>query len=155
MKRFLATILLSLTLTTPTLAKDCSKQDSAVQCLACNIYHEARGEDLRGMMAVALVTVNRMESGEFPDSICRVVWQSGPQFSWTQDGESDQMSEPGPARQSMQVALMVLANTDAHYETTGLNPNVMWFHNGSVKPDWMRRFDRVARIGGHTFYEKP
>ena len=107
------------------------------------------------MMAVALVTINRMKSSEFPGSICRVVWQTGPQFSWTNDGKSDVMSEPGSARQATSVALMVLANTTAHYEITGLNPDVMWFHNGSVQPDWMRRFERVAQIGGHTFYEKP
>ena len=63
-----------------------------LRCLAENIYFEARGEPLRGQYAVAEVTLNRVASPHFPDTICDVVhdtrWDSRRQrrvahFSWT------------------------------------------------------------------------
>ena len=53
-----------------------------VGCLALNIYHEARDESHDGQVAVAAVTLNRMQSASYPDTICGVVWQPH-QFSWT------------------------------------------------------------------------
>ncbi|QXN67603.1 hypothetical protein [Klebsiella phage vB_Kpn_3] len=52
-----------------------------IDCIAKNIYFESRGEGIKGMMAVAQVTKNRVNSGKFPDSYCKVVYQSN-QFSW-------------------------------------------------------------------------
>ena len=57
-------------------------------CLAMNIYFEARSESTLGQHAVAQVTMNRVASDKYPNSVCDVVWQSG-QFSWTNDGKSD------------------------------------------------------------------
>jgi len=36
------------------------------ECLATNIYFEARGESYEGQKAVAFVTLNRVESNKFP-----------------------------------------------------------------------------------------
>ena len=52
------------------------------KCLTDNIYHEARGEGVIGWKAVAAVTINRTRHYNFPDTICKVVYQKG-QFSWT------------------------------------------------------------------------
>ena len=52
------------------------------ECLAMNIYHESRGERLEGQIAVAQVTINRMEHTKWPSTICEVVYQPK-QFSWT------------------------------------------------------------------------
>ena len=41
-----------------------------VKCLAQNIYFEARDQTTKGQIAVALVTINRVESKRFPNSIC-------------------------------------------------------------------------------------
>ena len=46
-----------------------------LNCLARNIYHEAGGEPFEGKVAVAQVTINRAESGDFPSDICQVVYQ--------------------------------------------------------------------------------
>ena len=51
-------------------------------CLAMNIYHEARGEPVKGKLAVAAVTMNRVKAKYYPDTVCEVVWQRK-QFSWT------------------------------------------------------------------------
>ena len=54
-----------------------------LECLAKNIYFEARGESHKGKIAVAQVTLNRViHSSEFNKTICGVVYQKD-QFSWT------------------------------------------------------------------------
>ena len=50
---------------------------SALICLAMNIYHEARSEPIAGRVAVAEVTLNRVESKYYPNDICGVVYQKG------------------------------------------------------------------------------
>ena len=47
-----------------------------VQCLARNIYFEARGESIEGQEAVALVTLNRVMDENYPDTVCEVVHQA-------------------------------------------------------------------------------
>ena len=46
-----------------------------VNCLALNIYHEARNQPFMGKLAVGYVTLNRVNSDEFPNTICGVVKQ--------------------------------------------------------------------------------
>ena len=76
------------------------------QCMALNIYHEAKNQSMVGQIAVGLVTMNRVRDHRYPNSICEVVKQ-GPsrpswkdpnkripirhkcQFSWFCDGKSD------------------------------------------------------------------
>lgn len=68
---------------------DCEdfKDDDRIS-LACNIYWEARNQTTEGMIAVAVVTLNRVKDSRFPGNISDVVWQHK-QFSWTIDGKSD------------------------------------------------------------------
>ena len=80
-----------------TIAMEATKQH---ECLARNIYFEARNEPFAGQFAVAMVTLNRVYDKQFPNSICEVVYQglhysSGHpkrdrcQFSWYCDGKVD------------------------------------------------------------------
>ena len=54
----------------------------ALLCLTLNVYHEARGEPFLGQVAVAEVTLNRVDDLRWPDTVCEVVYQPY-QFSWT------------------------------------------------------------------------
>ena len=66
-----------------------------IECLALNVYFEARGEPFIGKIAVAHVVLNRMRDRRFPASACMVVQQGNDrvrhncQFSWWCDGKSD------------------------------------------------------------------
>jgi len=82
------------------IAQEVNADKSEIECLAQNIYHEARSESTAGRMAVALVTLNRVNDKRFPDSICGVVKQTkyypsgnidlhSCQFSWYCDGKPD------------------------------------------------------------------
>ena len=43
--------------------------NAEVECLAMNIYHEARSERTAGMWAVADVTINRVKSISYPNTV--------------------------------------------------------------------------------------
>ena len=67
-------------------------------CLAKNIYFEARGESKKGQIVVGLITINRVKSKRFPQSICENVYKklyvkriakTVAQFSWTIDDISN------------------------------------------------------------------
>ena len=40
----------------------------ALFCLALNAYHEARNQDIRGMIAVTQVVMHRVESDLYPNT---------------------------------------------------------------------------------------
>ena len=59
-----------------------SVTDKDMDCLSKNIFHEAGVEDRDGKIAVAQVTLNRVKSGRWGQTICDVVYAKK-QFSWT------------------------------------------------------------------------
>ena len=114
-------------------------------CLAKNIYYEARGEPMHGKIAVAQVTLNRVtHRTEFQSSICGVVYAKH-QFSWTMG----QYREPrGEAwREAQAIAKAVIIGT-VHLPDF----KALYFHNLTVKPQWNKTKELVARIGNHIFY---
>jgi len=76
-------------------------QDIDRFCLAKNIFHEARGESTIGKYAIAQVTLNRVISSRYPDTVCEVVMQPH-QFSWTQ--HHSKWSHPDHEQQAWQEA---------------------------------------------------
>jgi spore germination cell wall hydrolase CwlJ-like protein len=117
-------------------------------CLAQNVYFEARGEGRIGQEAVAWVTLNRVTDPRWPNSICRVVWQTS-QFSWTHDGRSDRPRAGQMWDQAQEIAARVTASYDPALDPT--EGSVM-FHADYVNPGWSRRFARVVQIDAHIFY---
>lgn len=129
-----------------------SSIDPELHCLALNIYHEARSEPELGQIAVAQVTLNRVQSPHFPDSICAVVKQGTNrpgrcQFSWWCDGRPDRPTEPEAWQQALAIGRRVL-------EDRVMDPTqgALYYHATSVRPEWSNRFKRTARIGRHLFY---
>ena len=82
----------------------------AVLCLALNVYFEARSEPINAQFAVAEVTMNRVNSDAYPDTVCEVVWQRK-QFSWTHDGKSDNPKDGHAWRVALAVAKSTLSDT--------------------------------------------
>ena len=127
--------------------------DREFECLALNVYFEARGEPLVGKYAVASVTLNRVVSPSFPDSICKVVYQGAGhgrrdcQFSWACDRYSDRPRDPGAWEVAKQVAYNALF-LDKPDPTGGAH----YFHASWARPNWSRTMVMVGRIGGHVFY---
>jgi spore germination cell wall hydrolase CwlJ-like protein len=126
-------------------ARAAARRVADLRCLAENIYHEARGEPLVGQYAVAEVTMNRVASHDFPDSVCEVVHSRGA-FSWTYNGD--------PAvpygyewRRAQAVASTVYDNLEAP-----LVNGALYYHAIYVSPEWAATRRQVALIGQHLFY---
>lgn len=126
-----------------------------LSCLALNIYHEARGEPVAGQYAVAEVTLNRVASSRYPNTICEVVYQKNwdrirrryvGAFSWT---EFD--TRPKLKQQEWQRAVKI-AEAVYHQRKEPELDGALFYHARSIKPSWARKKTPVARIGRHIFY---
>lgn len=130
---------------------DVTKQ---LDCLARNIYWEAASEPFEGKVAVAQVTLNRVDSGRFADSVCGVVYQKNVfyqkvvcQFSWY--CETNHRVRPINRelyRESEDVAKRVLLE---NFRLPGLK-NAIYYHADYVNPGWNK--PRIQKIGRHIFY---
>ncbi len=125
----------------------------SLDCLALNIYHEARGESLDGQVAVAQVVMNRVGDAEFPGQVCEVVREGGEwprdrcQFSWWCDGRVDRPDDLAAWTGSRDLARRILAGSVD--DPTG---GALWYHADHVAPDWDMDIIRQAKFGRHVFY---
>jgi spore germination cell wall hydrolase CwlJ-like protein len=123
------------------------------KCLAEAIYFEARGEAVRGQMAVAQVVLNRAFSGKYPSTVCGVVYQNkhrrfACQFSFACDRIPDVIREPEMWERAKTIAAEMLdgklwlpeVGKATHY-------HAYWVH-----PSWVRQMTKLQRLGVHTFY---
>ena len=124
-------------------------------CLAFNIYFEARGESMVGQYAVAEVTMNRVASGRYPDTVCGVVHQENwdplrkryvSAFSWNELDERPSL-EDETFRRAWEVA-----ETVYYGRHTPTLAGALHYHATHIKPNWARGNKPVARIGKHIFY---
>lgn len=130
-------------------------RDKQLDCLAKNIYHEAKGEPFEGKVAVAQVTINRAASGQFPSDICKVVYQKNfvydkvlCQFSWyCNQATVAKPKNTAAYKESQIVARQVLLE---EFRLPSLK-NALYFHATHINPGWKR--EKVATIGGHVFYK--
>ncbi|EJT0117285.1 cell wall hydrolase [Salmonella enterica] len=120
-----------------------------IDCIAKNIYFEARGEGTKGMIAVAQVTKNRVNSGTFPDSYCKVVYQSN-QFSWV--AKKPKVDKTDEAWQVAKNLARVIYYVDLPQDPTY---GALYFHSGKDKPYWTKKLKKTTKIQGHTFYKPP
>ena len=122
--------------------------DRDVRCLAENVYYESRGEPLKGQLAVAKVTLNRLEEG-YAKSVCGVVKQ-GCQFSWVCNGP---LTRPfGPSwNTAIGIALVALNESGRIEDPTN---GATYFHATYIEwqPGWRKVQESVRQIGNHVFY---
>ena len=123
------------------------------QCLAAGIYFEARGEPVKGQVAVAQVILNRVRAPSYPGTICGVVYQNKHrrnrcQFSFACDRIRDRVSSPRHWQMAKDVGMAVTAGkiwlkevgSSTHYHATYVNPR------------WAGTMKRMNKIGRHIFY---
>lgn len=145
-----------------------SKLSNEVKCLADNMYFEAVGEPYIGKKAVALVTLNRVKSPRFPNSICGVVKQgivskwhtenTGKvvpirdkcQFSWWCDGKPDVVYDRKAYESIYKMAKQIALNSELNYDITG---GALWYHADYVAPSWRKMKVKTVKIGQHIFYK--
>ncbi len=127
--------------------KSFNSQD--IEWLARNIYHEARGESWEGMLAVGVVTLNRVASPHYPDTIEGVV-KDYKQFSWYWDGMPDTIRDRRAWKKAKAAAAAVLFNSDLSIAET--LKDAKHYHAVYVDPYWADTKNQITTIGKHTFY---
>ena len=117
-----------------------------IDCLTENIYREAAYEPKVGWVAVAFVTMNRLFSGNYADSVCGVVHQPN-QFSWV--GTRNLPKINGDVYSQIQrVATAVYLDYDKSRDITG---GATYYHADYVQPGW-KNLEKTKKIGAHIFY---
>lgn len=129
-------------------------RERQLECLALNIYREAGHEPFEGKVAVAQVTMNRVEHPSFPKDVCGVVYQKNVvmervvcQFSWYCDSaHKNRPKNPAAYNESYEVAKKVLLE--------GFRLDVLktalYYHADYVNPRW--NLEKIGKIGRHIFY---
>lgn len=117
-----------------------------IDCLTENIYREAAYEPRVGWVAVAFVTMNRLFSGNYADSICGVVYQPN-QFSWVGMRNLPKIN-PDVYDQIRRVATAVYLDYDKNRDITG---GATYYHADYVSPGWSN-LQKTKKIGTHIFY---
>ena len=130
-------------------------------CLAENIYFEARSETNKGKEAVAWVTLNRLMSSRYPDTICKVVKQANKnskgqlkrhqcQFSWYCDGLPDKIYNV----EAFAEATIIAYNTINLYKLKNdPTKKADHYHTKYVNPKWSDATKITAKIDSHIFFK--
>ena len=128
------------------------------ECLSEAIYFETRGNTDRGQLAVVEVIFNRIKSGLYGASICRVVYQGADrsktghcQFPWACNGALSRPREPREWRRAQTLAARVMTG---QVQLAGITQGAVGFHAVSVSPNWGPQYVRTVEIGGHIFYRR-
>lgn len=116
------------------------------KCMLDNVYHEARGDSVRGMQAVALVTLNRARHQD--KSICEVV-HARKQFSWTMFRKLRKAKLTDNYDAVHRVASDAVLGK-LHDFTRGAT----YYHAKGIKPYWTNALTKVGSIGQHIFYRR-
>lgn len=137
-----------------------------VECLAKNIFFEARGESIAEKMRVAQVTKNRVNlKWRGGETYCQVVYQKKyvktskrwvAQFSWTLDKSlsledivSRNKAEKEAWRQSVEVAGLIMSGLIEG----GVN-GATHYHTKAVNPDWSEKMKLAwSGPGEHIYYK--
>ena len=132
-----------------------AERTKQLDCLTRNIYWEAATEPFEGKVAVAQVTMNRVESGNFGKGVCGVVFQKNIfyekvvcQFSWAcENAHKVRPIHPKLYTESEEVAKKVLLE---NFRLPGLT-SAIYYHADYVNPGWKK--EKIMKIGRHIFYK--
>lgn len=140
-----------------------SPTENDIECLALNIYHEARGEPQIGQYAVAEVVLSRMMHASYPSTICGVVkdgvyakWDKERRmpkkdrcsFHWYCDRKSDFTDDESAYQLAVYIAEDILTNPNYQLVTNFATH----YHTVLIRPNWSKKKVRDVIIGNHVFY---
>lgn len=132
-----------------TITQACNRNQSSMDCLVCNCYHESRGEIYDGKVAVNKVVMSRAKSKAYPNSICGVIWQRA-QFSWTADRIPNNISIPA-RRAGDQRAFRECQRASEVALQEGANGVLNFYNPKKASPRWARSMRKCGRVGNHLF----
>ena len=140
----------------------------SVLCLAKNAYFEARNQSILSQIAVSQVVMNRVESKDFPNTVCGVVYEAQMskwfkdnmnkdvpvrdkcQFSWYCDGKADIIYD----HESFNIALSVANQVLSGYNLNDVTNGALWYHAVYVNPYWAKEKIKTVKHEDHIFYKE-
>lgn len=147
-------------------ALSAKSSDDQIECLAKNMYFEARNQGTAGILAVTAVVLNRVNDSRFPDTICEVVKQAQTrvswlnknkrypiknrcQFSWYCDGKSDVPKNKELYNNLEGWATSILSG---EIDFIDITDGATFYHADYVQPSWAKTKTRTVEIEDHIFY---
>jgi spore germination cell wall hydrolase CwlJ-like protein len=130
-----------------------------IECLALNIYYEARSSNLADKAGTADVVLNRVLDVRYPETICGVVYQSvknsngsvkrnACQFSWYCDGKADVPQDQDKWVEAQMIAWDMVENG----QFRGITEGATHYHATYVNPRWAKSLQMIGRLGAHIYY---
>jgi spore germination cell wall hydrolase CwlJ-like protein len=131
-----------------------SYEENQIYCLAQNIFFESGAEPRNGQIAVGIVTMNRVYSSKFPNSVCEVVKQKRKntcQFSWVCNPEKriHRVTHTETYKKIYDLATHIYLQ---HPQINDITGGALYFHATHVQPNWHDLL-KTIRIGQHIFYK--
>jgi len=135
--------------------------ETALMCMAVNLYHEAGNQSMIGQMAVGQVVLNRVADKRFPNTVCEVVKQAVTykksdkpirwkcQFTWYCDGKKD---EPDFGSRTWRLALDHASILITKNILLDITEGATHYHATYVRPAWAKTKTKTTRIDRHIFY---
>ena len=154
---------------TPIPVEDPFFKNNEITCLAKNMYFEARSEGIAGVVATTQVVYNRVNSEEYPDTICEVIEQAKIsqwwlkekgivkpiknkcQFSWFCDGYSDEPKDDKTYSELFELADQFI--NGEHEGMIDITGGALWYHADYVHPRWANHLEVTTKVGRHIFYK--
>ena len=139
-------------------------------CMVEALWHEARGENEKGIRAVATVILNRTKHKNFPSGVCEVIRQKK-QFSYTnvlhygntrvKQGDnaitrvkSRDFTPVVDNQESKLYIIETVANEVADKKfIPSFNGKILYYHATYVNPSWASKMKTKVVIGKHIFKE--
>jgi spore germination cell wall hydrolase CwlJ-like protein len=142
--KFLSTITLALFMAPMAQPSLPSLDEASFRCLMATLYHEARGEGVQGIEAVASVVMNRARQAN--KSVCSVVYERK-QFSWVFVTKDKRMK-------GNIMDVLVVTNKALNGYLVDITGGATHYHATYVKPRWAKRMLRTVKINNHIFYKE-
>ena len=154
---------------TPIPVEDPFFKNNEITCLPKNMYFEARSEGIAGVVATTQVVYNRVNSEEYPNTICEVIEQAKIsqwwlkekgiikpiknkcQFSWFCDGYSDEPKDDKTYSELFELAEQFI--NGEHEGMIDITGGALWYHADYVHPRWANHLEVTTKVGRHIFYK--
>jgi len=147
----------SVTVTESPVALARATRVAQTECLADVIYYEARGEGIEGEKAVAEVVLQRVVDGNYPRTVCGVVYEGVQpgrqdcQFTFACDGS---LRRPKDALAWSHARRLADEIVDGTVRLRGTTKHAIAYHSVDVAPFWAWTMQQTAQIGNHIFYKR-
>ena len=131
-----------------------------LQCLALNIYFEARNQKtVEAKASVGWAVINRVHHPKYPDTVCEVVEATRKvngaikcQFSWYCDAIPNEPNTSNVVEARAWEEAKALAYGILEYSVPNPIEDAIMYHTTAIKPYWMASYDAVSTVGSHIFY---